>query len=130
MAIASGKIALSESYGLANSHIYVYDEETITSAEPDSLDVLVKVVNEDGTAKLEEAEVPLYYMDSDSLIQTYEIPCMSEGMAISGDDVYVLFESAGKKYRLYVRERLYNVYSFSLSDVEEPEDEDIEEPAE
>lgn len=39
---------------------------------------------------------------------------MSEGMYSSGDRIYVLFESASVKYRMFVREKLYHIYSFRV----------------
>lgn len=97
-----GVIALSTSYGLSNSHILIYDLE---SAESTSNRTSI-------TLEGMSSPIYVYYLDSDYLLEDYEIPSMSEGMCTVGDRVYVLFESAGKKYNMFVRERLYNVYSF------------------
>ncbi len=100
-AVVDGKICLSQSYGLSNSHILVYDYVyNITNERKDS----ITIAGED---------VTLYYLDSECLINDYEIPSMSEGLCVYDGEVYVLFESAGKKYRRYVRERIYNVFSFT-----------------
>ena len=37
---------------------------------------------------------------------------MSEGLCVSGDRVYVLFESGARQYKLFVRRVLKEVYSF------------------
>ncbi|MCD8308146.1 MAG: hypothetical protein LUD51_07990 [Clostridia bacterium] len=105
-AISNGKVALSESYGLANSYIYVYDLAKANAGEKDTLDLL--------TADSTTVQLDLYYLDSSSLDTTYILPSMTEGLTVSNGKVYVLFESAGKKYRMYVRERMYNVISVSL----------------
>ncbi len=106
LAVSNGKIALSESYGLANSHIYVHDLAKANAATPGKLDLL--------TADKTTVQLDLYYLDSSNLDTTYTLPSMTEGLTVSNGKVYVLFESAGKKYRLYVRERMYNVISISL----------------
>ncbi len=94
------KMALSQSYGLSDSHILIYD---LDKADTDS-----------SKLKLGETTVDVKYLDSLALIEDYAIPSMSEGMCTVGDKVYVLFESASDKYKLFVRERLYNVYSFGF----------------
>ena len=90
------RIALSTSYGLSNSHILIYDFDSLST----------------GTATIDGTSRTVYYIDSSVLLEDYEIPSMSEGMCTVGNRVYVLFESAGDKYKLFVRERLSNVYSF------------------
>ncbi len=105
LAVSNSKIALSESYGLANSHIYVYDLAKAAKSETQ----LALQMADNTTVDLD-----LYFLDSGNLTTTYTLPSMTEGMTVSGGKVYVLFESAGKKYRLYVRERMYNVISTTL----------------
>lgn len=99
-AIINGVICLSQSYGLANSHILVYDNADVFDS--DNSEIIT----------LNERNITVYYLDSNSLANDYSIPSMSEGLCVYNNEVYILFESAGKKYRMYVRERLYNVYSF------------------
>lgn len=98
------RIVLSQSYAVKNSHLLVYSFSSTDT--------------EYGTIKLaiggEEQSVRVYYLDSANLVADYEIPAMSEGLYSDGDRIYVLFESAGKKYRLFVRERLNHIYSFRL----------------
>ena len=102
-ATGEARLALSASYGLKNSHILIYDLKNAESTSNRTLATLEGI----------SSSVYVYYIDSDYLLEDYEIPSMSEGMCTVGDRVYVLFESAGAKYKLFVRERLYNVYSFS-----------------
>ena len=60
----------------------------------------------------------LDYNDGEMLKTDYSIPSMSEGLCTvattNNTKVYVLFESAGKKYRTFVREQLKNVYSIRV----------------
>ena len=42
---------------------------------------------------------------------------MSEEIAIKNNRVYILFESAGKKYKMFNRKQLKNVYSLSLDNL-------------
>lgn len=96
------KIILSQSYALKNSHILVYEFDQSDTAYESSI------------LKINGKSVRTYFLDSANLTSDYEIPCMSEGLYSDGDKVYVLFESAGKIYAPWVRERLYNVYSFRV----------------
>lgn len=96
------RIILSQSYALKNSHLLVYSFSTSdTKYESNKL-------------KINGTYVRMYYLDSANLVNDYEIPCMSEGLYSKGDRIYVLFESAGKKYAPWVRERLDNIYSFRV----------------
>lgn len=98
-AVVDGKICLSQSYGLSKSHILVYDGSAAK-------------IGATGTISIGGNNVTLYYLDGSNLVNDYSIPCMSEGLCVYDGEVYVLFESAGRKYKYYVRERVYNVYSF------------------
>ena len=140
-------LVLSQSYGLANSHLLCYDYSKITA---NTNRVKYNELHKDGSGKAENAEdrrfsfeydgvvktvgsqsIPytddslyVYYVDNgngEMLINDYSIPSMSEGMCVvtpntssnaASTRVYVLFESASKKYRAFVREPLKNVYSF------------------
>ncbi len=71
-----------------------------------------------------DSALRVYYVDinnEDMFVSDYSVPSMSEGLCVitrPGANpapkmrVYVLFESASKKYNKFVRERLHNVYSF------------------
>ncbi|MBQ7352017.1 MAG: hypothetical protein IJW59_04075 [Clostridia bacterium] len=101
---SSGNFVLSTSYGLANSHIYYYKD----------------ILNEPSQGKLVWAQntIPLWYLDNNSLIKSIEIPSMSEEVVIENNRVYILFESACKKYKLFNRKRLDSVYSLPITYLE------------
>lgn len=100
MAITENNIVLSTSYSLANSHLYVYNN--VLKME------CTNTFNLDGT------EIPLYILDSTNLVETITAPCMSEEIAYADGRVYIMFESASAKYRLFTREPLKNVYSIEI----------------
>ena len=124
----TGKLVLSQSWGLANSTLYYYDWSKIrNSSNSASYGTLVKNVNSDGKETAAGFEYKgvltdqgnryytnptVYFVDDSSLEREYSIPCMSEGLCTSGDKVYVLFESASYKYKTFVRQQLRNVYYF------------------
>ena len=58
-----------------------------------------------------------YYIADESLTNTINVPSMSEEIAIKNNRVYILFESAGKKYKIFNRKQLKNVYSLSLDNL-------------
>ena len=122
-----GKLVLSQSYGLPNSKLYYYDWNKIRTNNSASYKSLVKNVDADGKETPAELEYQgvvtsqgnryyenptVYFVDSSSLVREYSIPAMSEGLCASGDKVYVLFESASYKYKMFVRQQLKNVYYF------------------
>jgi len=99
-----GKIVISTSYSIADSHIYYYK------------DVFSESPKGHTTYKIGfGVVVPLWYLDNNSLIKDVKIPAMSEEIVILNDRVYILFESASKKYRLFNRNRLDHVYSLPLN---------------
>lgn len=130
----SGGLVLSQSYGLKNSRLYYYDwselsksehrirysELTYTQKNEKGEDEEVKygnlayegVLTTNGAQYKDVSNIYVYYIDSSSLINTYSIPAMSEGLCLVDDRVYVLFESGAKKYRKYVRQIVDEVYSF------------------
>ena len=129
-----GLLVLSQSYALANSHLLCFDYKTVigSSKKYNSKDVAGESFVYDGVYKtIGSSKVPytdetlnLYYVDLNDkamFVKDYSIPSMSEGLCVvtpntSGNGprsrVYVLFESATKKYGLFVREQLKHVYSF------------------
>lgn len=96
-----GKIILSTSYGLSDSILYKYDS------------VLNRACND--TIRVGFYDVPIWYLDDDSLLSSKKIPSMSEEIVINNDRVYILFESGCRKYRAFVRKRINNVYSVPIS---------------
>lgn len=101
VAVSDGKIYLSTSYGLPDSILYTYSKPTEVF----------------GSAEVNEAQVPLYRLDSENLTSTLTAPCMSEEVCIKDGRLYVLFESECVKYKYFVRTRLYHVYSIALTDL-------------
>lgn len=97
----SGKIVLSTSYGLADSNIYVYDN--------------VYALGTTETFALNETEsIPLYVLSSANLEKTLVAPCMSEGIDYVNGRVFILFESACDKYKLFTRNRVTEVFSVAM----------------
>ncbi len=96
----NGDIVLSTSYGLSDSKLLTYKnvlgEATTHSAEIDS------------------KTLPVYMLDSATLKSTLVAPCMSEEIVQVDGRVYVLFESACAKYKLFTRTRLKNVFSLDI----------------
>ncbi len=82
MTFDGDKVYLSTSWGASFSHIYVYD----------------LIASTKGTMTVLENEVPVYYLDSKSLIKDLKIPPMSEEMTIVDGKLFVLSESASTKY--------------------------------
>ncbi len=83
MCFNQNKVYLSTSYGLAFSHINVYDESKL---------VYQKEINVLGIT------LPLYALDSDSLIKSIKIPPMSEEIEFVDNKLYTMCESASNKY--------------------------------
>ena len=96
-----GRIILSTSYGLANSKIFVHKK--IDEGNKNS------IMNCNGN------NVPVYFLDDNSLLLTIEAPCMSEEIFYSDNKLYILFESASVKYKAVVRESLSKCYSIKIS---------------
>lgn len=132
-----GKLVLSVSYGLKNSKLYYYDWEKLADTNynttPSKLysDIFTDAngvkqnyqyedfYREYGNGKTlpyQATSLRVYFVDSTSLLRTYDIPCMSEGLCVMKDRneerVYVLFESGAQQYRKFVRQILEEVYSF------------------
>lgn len=100
----TGKIIMSTSYGIADSNIYCYKD--VLSEEKHS------------TYRLGFHNIDLWYLDNEALISTTVAPAMSEELFVFNDRVYILFESACKKYKLFNRDALTTVYSIAVSDLE------------
>ncbi len=101
---ADGKFVMSTSYSIPDSTVYYYDS---VLDEPSH-----------STITVGDVVVPLWFLDDQSLISTTNAPSMSEEVVVSGDKVYILFESACQKYRIFNRKQLSNVYSLPLSQLE------------
>ncbi len=103
IAVTDERIYLSESYGLPDSHLYVY--RNTTGGENSS------------TFQIDGRAVPVYFLENSNLISTHTLPCMSEEICVKDGNLYILFESLSNKYRYFVRTRLSHVYRMSLSDL-------------
>ncbi|MDE6597354.1 MAG: hypothetical protein K2K60_01780, partial [Clostridia bacterium] len=109
---SNGTLLLSQSYSLANSHIYSFNWNKVNAYHE------ITTLKYDGITKnnadyYEDANMFFADLnDKDMLINDYSLPSMSEGMCTVNNRVYVLFESGCKKYSLFVREKMKNVYSF------------------
>lgn len=79
-----GKLVLSTSWGISVSHLYVHNLEKIHSY--------------DKTTTVNGTEVPLYFVDSASLVDTINAPPMSEEIIYLEDKIWVMNESACNKY--------------------------------
>ena len=77
------KIYLSTSWGLAFSHILEYDATNLTKEQ--DITVLGQIL-------------PLYSLDSASLVKDYKIAPMSEEIVVVDGYLYVMCESASTKY--------------------------------
>lgn len=98
-----GRFVISTSYGLLDSNIYVYEN--------------VLIEEHHGTIAIGMYNVDLWYLDNNALVQTINVPSMSEEIVIKNDRVYVLFESGAKKYKIFNRKQLSHVYSFALNNI-------------
>ena len=83
LAFNDGKVYLSTSWGLSFSHILEYDMSKL------SLEGEIEVLGN---------TLPLYAMDSASLLNDYKIAPMSEEMVFIDGKLYVSCESASNKY--------------------------------
>ena len=78
-----GKIYVSTSWGPAKSHIFIYDESKIKQS---------------GTYSFGEKELPLYVLDSSSLIKNWKTAPMAEEIECVDGSFYIMSESASNKY--------------------------------
>ncbi len=97
---ADGHFVMSTSYSIPDSNIYYY-EDVLNNPSHSTISV-----NGDN--------IPLWFLDEEALISTTNAPSMAEELVVNGDKVYILFESACKKYRLVNRKKLSDVYSLPL----------------
>ncbi|MEC4183991.1 hypothetical protein VJ918_04135 [Adlercreutzia sp. R21] len=78
-----GRLVLSQSYGIATSHLLAYDTALLV---------------QDGVFSVGGREVPLYCLDGRSLVEDVQAPPMTEGIESYEGRVYVSEESASNKY--------------------------------
>lgn len=77
-------IVLSSSYGLSTGKLRFYD--------------LKQVQVTDQTLMVHDVTVPVVFLDSDSLIETVELPPMTEEIVYRDGRIYIMNESACAKY--------------------------------
>lgn len=92
--------ALSTSHGMAFSHMYLHKDVTKDDA--------------DASMTVNGAPVPVYFLDSESLINDIAFPPMSEEIFVKDGRLYVLPESACKKYLAGILVRGSHIYSYEL----------------
>lgn len=100
--MAGNKIVLSTSYNLADSKIYVFDTQ------------IGGVVAGAGQVSIMNSTVQLLALWADRATQTITAPAMSEGLDYFDGQVYMNFESACAKYKLFNRTRTKHVLSFKI----------------
>lgn len=81
---AQGHMILSQSFGVGDSHLLVFDAAHTSSPDAFSYDA--------------DHQIPLFYFDSGNLIASIPAIPMTEGLALDGNTVFILDESASKRY--------------------------------
>ena len=92
---ADGNIILSCSRAIMNSKLEIY-----------------RCGEAEGVIEVDQAEVPVYVLDSKDLIHEVSMPPMSEGIVYKDGRVLVLYESACTKYIFGILTRGKDVYSY------------------
>lgn len=85
--VESAKIVLSTSYGFNASNLYVHDFDKITESTYPEANKMVGVNN-----------IPLYVIDTKTLVDTIEAPPMSEEIVYLDSKIWIMNESASNKY--------------------------------
>jgi len=93
-------VVISTSYSIPSSKIKIYESPFESGNK--------KTISVDGR------EVALYELNSSNLIDSINAPAMSEEMAVKDGRVFILFESACKKYKMFNRTRTKNVFSIQI----------------
>lgn len=94
-----GRFVLSASYGVKASYLYFYSD--VTSGEADS------------SIKVNDKDVPVYFLDDEALTKSVLMPPMSEEIFLKDGKIYVLFESASQKY--VYGNFTHGIYTFSYN---------------
>jgi hypothetical protein len=98
-----GDIAVSTSWVTSSSYIHIYDGAKVKeTGDTDAYQVM------DGVS------VPLFYLDSDSMIDTVKAPPMSEEIVCIGERLFIFNESACNKYVFGKFLSGYWLYSYDL----------------
>lgn len=130
-------MVLSQSYGLSNSHLLCFDWKvmnetanrklyrTLAGGSSFEYEDVKRISSSGKETPYTDSGLYVYYVDMNNekmFVNDYSVPCMSEAMCIVTKEgsqnadavrrIYVLFESGSKKYSLFTRESIKNVYSF------------------
>lgn len=97
----NGTMVLSASSIFQGSQLYYYDYITIVSEVADIFEI-------------EGRAIPLYYLDNDNLIETISVLPKSEGITVCNDNIYIIFESATKRFKYGKLLDAQYVYSLPL----------------
>lgn len=95
-------IFLSRSYGRRNRS---------------SIDIYTNPLREDPHRSVKTSaghEVPLWFLDGRNLVHSIDLPPMSENICIHEGDLYILFESGARKFRLFGKQPLDYVIRLKL----------------
>lgn len=98
--LTSGEFVLSESYGRKNdSHILIHKN----------------VLKSDSNQKVEinGVNVPLWFLDSNTLVKSITAPPMAESIENVNQEIYVLFESGASLYRSTALNAMDEVYKLT-----------------
>ncbi len=93
IAVWDNGVALSTSYGLPDSRLWVYSDPLYEQPVGDL------------------GGVPLYVLGEHNLTATFDMPCMSEEIFEQDGRIYILFESGCNQYKQFVRRQIANVLS-------------------
>lgn len=85
--LSSGKLVVSTSYGISASNIYIHDVSKIAETTYNKSKEMIGVEN-----------IPLYVVDSKTLVETIEAPPMAEEIVYHNGKIWIMNESASNKY--------------------------------
>ena len=103
---ADGRVLLSASSVFGASQLYLYD----LAGAP---------AGQEGVFQAEDSAVPLYYLDSGHRTGTLHMPPKAEEIVFEGDRLYILFESASRRFQYGKLVGCDYVYSRTLPPAEE-----------
>lgn len=100
MCFASGRIFLSTSFALQKSKLLEYENVFLKKAS--------------NYIVFKDKKVPLWTLENKFLRKFKVLPPMAEEIVFADGKIYILFESAAKKYKYFMRTRLKNVHSLKV----------------
>lgn len=101
---ADGRVILSASSAFGASQMYLYDFGGV-------------LADRQGIVWIDEAPVPLYYLDSDNCTGILHMPPHAEEITFRDGKLYILFESASRRFQYGKLVGGSYVYSLSLPEV-------------